>query len=90
MKAGVVVPIIPPPDVDADPVSSNVQLPQQRWDDLEAIAQHETAKDAERAASSIPKRRGRVYSRTKIIDFLLKWAVEQYWKEEGGKPKNRK
>ncbi len=68
------MPIIPPPDEDAEPVASNVQLPKARWEALDEIADYET------------QRRGKTFSRTKVVDHLLKWAVEQYWAEEGGKP----
>lgn len=79
---GIAVPIIPPPE-EPDVIASNVRLPSKRWEDLQEIADNETEKAR---AKGIKK----VFSRAEIIDHILKWGAEQYWKEEGGRPGTKK
>lgn len=72
-------PIIEPPGDDQDIVSTNIRLPRFRLDDLDSIAEFETA---------IWHKAGKKkkLSRNEIIQMFLDWACAQYWKEKGPKP----
>lgn len=73
--------IIPPPNENEEPSASNVSIARRLWAQLDEIAANETKKDAKRAAEY--GRKGKVYSRNKVIESLLTWAVEAYWEKEG-------
>lgn len=60
---------------------STIRLPAKRWSQLDQALKFE--KEI-RAAAKVTG----AFKLNELVDFLLKWALQQYWAENGPKPKS--
>jgi hypothetical protein len=68
-----------PPKTEPRPRGSSVYLPEEMWDQLEAIADQTKAED--------PEKKG--YSRNEVIVQFLRWGIREYEAERRAKKKSK-
>lgn len=64
--------VIPAPEPDQEPKRKSVDLPKQLWKAIEEVAAHETE-----------KRKGSRTTQTQVMQWLLEFALKEYWADEG-------